>query len=89
MTEQHKTEGWHVERSVPIAVLTCLIANTAVLGWVASKYDSRISTIETTYANQTKHEEYVDSELAMLRSSMEQLHSQMDLILKLKGVLTK
>lgn len=41
-----KKEGWYITRNIPVAVIAALAVQLAVAGWVASKYDSRISDQE-------------------------------------------
>lgn len=39
-------KGWHFERSIPLAVIGAFILHAFIGVWIASKYDSRIETIE-------------------------------------------
>lgn len=63
---QHDRKGWYITRNIPVAIIAALAAQLAVAGWVASKYDSRISDQEArivTIAQQTKQN--ADSESAV------------------------
>lgn len=38
--------GWKVSRNIPVVMLGAMIIQLMVIGWVASKYDSRITTAD-------------------------------------------
>lgn len=51
MTDQKPTTTtWHLDPKIPISIIAGFIFQTLVLGWWASKLDSRVGTTETDIA---------------------------------------
>lgn len=48
---------WHLDKKVPIAIIVTLVLQLAGFGWMASKLDSRIESLEKADA---RHERLLD-----------------------------
>lgn len=61
-----KTEPWHLDRRVPVALILAIAIQSATAIWWASKIDSRVADLET-YRSDNKE---AASRLAVLESQV-------------------
>lgn len=43
-------EYWHLDKRVPISLIVTILIQTAVFGWLLSKFDSRLLSVERVSA---------------------------------------
>ena len=43
MLNKSRPHNWHIERNVPIAIVTGILLQLCVVVWIGSKYDSNIT----------------------------------------------
>ena len=46
MADCGEKDSWHLDKKVPLAIILTLVGQLAGFGWIASKLDSRIESLE-------------------------------------------
>lgn len=61
MTDGDDCAQWHLDKKIPITIIVTLILQLVGFGWIASKLDSRIESLEKA---DTRHERSLETQTA-------------------------
>lgn len=59
MTDGEDSLQWHLDKKIPITIIITLILQLVGFGWIASKLDSRIESLEKA---DVRHERSLDAQ---------------------------
>ena len=74
-------EKWHLDRSVPVALIVALVSHSAIAIWFAAKLDSRLSAVEQFVAeNKTTDRRLavIETRLGSMDATLERIDRKLD-----------
>ncbi len=81
-----RTDHWHLDKKVPIALIATLVVQAAMGLWFAAKLEARVQALETAQMEQRQRDDRQDQAMrdtaALIRSDLGYIRGQLDQLIR-------
>ncbi len=81
-----RTDHWHLDKKVPIALIATLAVQAAMGLWFAAKLESRVQALETAQSEQRQRDDRQDQAMretaSLIRSDLGYIRGQLDQLIR-------
>lgn len=92
MTDRERSEPWHLDKKVPLALILALIVQTAGMVWWAASLSSRVQQHTGEITTLQANVQHMNSEAGRIREVLarldERLAAQNDLLRRMDAAMT-
>jgi hypothetical protein len=74
--------GWKVSRNIPVVMLGAMVIQLMVIGWVASKYDSRITIADERITKLSAQNEAFAIVVAGINTNIAHMQGQLEFVVQ-------
>lgn len=86
---EERSEQWHLDRKVPLAMIGAMIIQTVAVVWFASKLDSRVQSLEESDRRSEIRFNAIGADRERLIRVEEKVSSQTELLKDIKQALDR